>query len=226
MIRFRLFGIPFGITTYFWIGSAILGSSAARGDDGLWLLAVWVLCVLVSIVAHELGHALAGRAFGLQPYVVLYQFGGLTYLPGGQLPRGKNILVSLAGPAAGFGMFLAAFAAYVLTVRSGHADLLYAPTRSAILLREVKNDLFFINGFWTFFNLLPILPLDGGQVLRDVLGPRWIGVCRIIGAVCAAVCCAGTAWIGMYITAFFLAYLAYMNFVGDTRSLPGGVKGG
>ena len=99
---FRLAGIPFAVTPYFWIGSAIFGANAAHGPNGMLLLAVWVACVFVSIVLHELGHALAARRFGVTPYVVLYQMGGATYLPGGIASRVERIFVSLAGPAAGF----------------------------------------------------------------------------------------------------------------------------
>ena len=101
MLRFRLSGIPFAVTPYFWVGSAIFGAGAAHGPNGLLLLAVWVLCVFVSIVLHELGHALAARQVGVSPYVVLYQMGGLTYLPGGAMSRAASNLRQLGGPAAG-----------------------------------------------------------------------------------------------------------------------------
>ena len=221
MLRFRLFDVPCEITPFFWIGSAILGSNVAQGRNGMLLLAVWVLCVLVSIVAHELGHALAARQFGAQPRIALYQFGGLTSYVGGLLSRGQSILVSLAGPAAGFTAYLVVRTARYLLVDSGHDDLLYAPTQTALVLSNAVAFLLWINGFWTLFNLLPIQPLDGGQVLREALGPRGLTASRMIGAVCAVVCCGLAALYGMYFAAFFLGYMAYSNFIGDTRSFIG-----
>ena len=223
MLRFRLFGIPFGVTLYFWIGSAFLSGQTGGGQDWVLKLSVWVGCVLVSIVAHELGHALLARKYGVQPFVVLYQLGGLTYMPGARFTRGQSILVSLAGPAAGFTAFLAVRTVRYLLLSTGNDDILYAPTQAGLAAHEAIGDLLWINGAWTVFNLLPIQPLDGGQVLREVLGPNLSQVTRFIGAVCAVACCVGAALLGMYITAFFLGYLAYSNLTGNTRSLPGGV---
>ncbi len=227
MLRFRLFGIPYEITPYFWIGSAILSGNLINDkENGILLLVTWLLCVLVSIVVHEQGHALAGRHFGLQPHVVLYQFGGLTYLPGGTLTRGQHIVVSLAGPAAGFLLYGVVLAACYALAATGQGDFLFAPTRAGLVAREAANNLLWINWVWTLFNLLPILPLDGGQVMRDVLGPGRLQISRIIGAVCAVACCAWAILSGRYFTAFFMGFLAYANLRGDTRSLPGGVQQG
>ncbi len=226
MLRFRLSGIPFAVTPYFWIGSAIFGASAARGPNALSLLAVWIACVFVSIVLHELGHALAGRQVGVEPYVVLYQMGGLTYLPGRALSRGQHIYVSLAGPAAGFLTLMCVLAARYGLATTSVGDWVESGPMTSLLVGEAIQDLVWTNGYWTLFNLLPILPLDGGQVLRDILGPRWLGATRSIGGVCAAGCAFlafarfGQPWI-----AFFLGYLAFNNFRGDTRSLPGGTSG-
>ncbi len=225
MLRFRLSGIPFAVTPYFWIGSAIFGANAARGPNGLLLLAVWVLCVFVSIVLHELGHALAGRQVGVEPYVVLYQMGGLTYLPGRELSRGQHIYVSLAGPAAGFLTLMCVLAARYGLATTSAGDWVESGPMTSLVVGTAVRDLIWTNGYWTLFNLLPILPLDGGQVLRDVLGPGLRMVTRIVGALCAAGCCLlalewGQPWI-----AFFLGYLAFVNFRGDTRSLPGGTSG-
>ena len=220
MLRFQLLGVPYAITPYFWVGSAILGSQLAqRAEYGWLLLATWVLCVLVSIVVHELGHALAARRYGVQPYVELYQFGGLTYLPGARLSRGQSIVVSLAGPAAGFAAYLAVRGTlYGLEVT--HLDGFFdGPSVGSWLSNYVADFLLYINGYWTLFNLLPILPLDGGQVSREVLGPRRLHLCQMIGGVCAAALCALCAVQGMYYRAFFLGFLAYGNFTGDTRSI-------
>ncbi len=226
MLRFRLAGIPFAVTPYFWIGSAIFGAGAARGPNALLLLAVWIACVFVSVVLHELGHALAGRQVGVEPSVVLYQMGGLTYLPGPALSRGQHIYVSLAGPAAGFLTLVCVLAARYGLATTGVGDWVDSGPMTSLVVHEAMEDLVFTNGVWTVFNLLPILPLDGGQVLRDILGPRWLTVTRGIGGVCAVGCAvlAFTVFHQPYLP-FFLGYLAYSNFRGDTRALPGGTSG-
>ena len=225
MLRFRLSGIPFAVTPYFWIGSAIFGYGVAQGPNGLLRLAVWVACVFVSIVLHELGHALAGRQMGVSPYVVLYQMGGLTYLPGNALSRGQHIYVSLAGPVAGFLTLMCVLATRYWLATTSAGDFLDTGPMTGLLVREAIRDLVWTNGAWTLFNLLPILPLDGGQVLRDVLGPRLRTVARVVGAVCAVGCGVLAYELGQPWIAFFLGYLAYVNFKGDTSALPGGTGG-
>ena len=64
----------------------------------------WVVAVFLSVLVHEMGHALAIRALGVQPWITLYGMGGLTSHRGGRLPPKTQILVSLAGPAAGFAL--------------------------------------------------------------------------------------------------------------------------
>src|ERR1700712_4548994 len=110
MLRFRLFNVPFEIGTYFWIGSALLGGSVANGPNAVALLLVWIACVFVSIVVHELGHALAARHFGVEPAVELHALGGVTRMFGRLLSRSEGFWVTFCGPAAGFALYLAAFA--------------------------------------------------------------------------------------------------------------------
>ena len=104
MLRFRLYGVPFEVDPTFWLFSAVLGAGGAHGANWLLLLAVWVACVFVSIVVHEMGHAQAARHYGASPTVRLYGMGGLTR-PGQAFTRGQNLIVVLCGPAAGFALW-------------------------------------------------------------------------------------------------------------------------
>ena len=155
----------------------------------LLLLGVWVACVFVSIVLHELGHALAGRQVGVEPYVVLYQMGGLTYLPGRTLSRGAAHLRQSGGSGGGFfDTDVRAGPRWYWLATTGAGDWVDSGPMTNLVVHEAIEDLVFTNGVWTVFNLLPILPLDGGQVLRDVLGPRLLLVTRSIGGgVCGGV---------------------------------------
>lgn len=225
MIRFRLFGIPFEIGVYFWIGAAILGSTSATGQNAILKLAVWVACVLVSIVVHELGHAFAARRFGIRPAVVLHGIGGLTYLPGARLSRGQSIFVSLAGPAAGVGLW--AVTRYLLEpLAFGEGSFGGRENLATYAFALAVLDLLFMNLYWTIFNLLPILPLDGGQVLRELLGYSRMQVTRAIGASCAAGLAVYEGMQGQIYLAIFLGYLAFVNYRGGTSAIPGGVQRG
>jgi stage IV sporulation protein FB len=215
MIRFRLFGIPFEVGAYFWILSAILGptSGISQGNRGLILLAIWMACVFVSIVVHELGHALMARRFGMSPYIALQGLGGVTYYsPGGALTRPQGMLITLAGPAAGLALwFLTRYVVVGLLSRSGSLD--------DITFYAVQY-LLFINLYWTLFNLLPILPLDGGQFVRNLVGPRYAFAARMLGGTVAVVVCVLCLRAGQIYAAVFLAMLAFANFRNPVKAGP------
>ncbi|MBV9658975.1 MAG: site-2 protease family protein [Verrucomicrobia bacterium] len=200
MLRFQIFRIPFRVEWYFWLTACVLlGTSSVTPA----VLVLWVACVFVSIVAHELGHALSARALGrLSPVVVLYGLGGLTFLPGVErLGPARRIGITLAGPAAGF-----LLAAVVAAIRpSVHAA-------DSVYVRTALNFLLFININWTLFNLLPIAPLDGGQVLATLLGPRRIAITRIVGGSLAGGLCVWALLRQQIFLAFFFGFLAWQNF--------------
>jgi stage IV sporulation protein FB len=209
MVRFRLFGIPFEVGPYFWILSACLGSNVAYGQRGLILLALWVACVFVSIVVHELGHALVARHFGMRPYVALHWLGGTTFMPGASLTRPQAMLVTLAGPVAGLGLWL-------LAEYFGGALIRQTAGERRYITFDAVHFLVFINLIWTLFNLLPILPLDGGQFVRSLLGPRHLFTVRMIGGTVATIACVLCLTLGFNsgfgYTALFLGMLAISNF--------------
>jgi Zn-dependent protease len=161
-VRFRLFGIPVRVHPMFWLFSAVLGWGAGPGDEGgtfLVGLLIWVAVCLVSILVHEMGHVFMGRIFGGDGHIVLYSFGGLAI--GISVPRWwQRVLVSFAGPLAQFvllGATLLVAWQYGAAVKQAHP-----------LVGELLSDLFIVNLFWPVLNLLPIWPLDGGQISREV----------------------------------------------------------
>lgn len=155
-MELKLGSIPLRIRGHFFLMTLLLGMS--EGDPAR--LAIWVAVVLVSVVVHELGHALIGKAFGLQPRIELYGMGGLTFFEGDRagISTAKSIAISLAGAFAGF-----AFALVVYLVDRGGLHL------SHPLARHVVRQLLLVNVAWGIFNLVPMLPLDGGNILRSVL---------------------------------------------------------
>jgi len=163
-VRFRLFGTRVEVLAGYWIMTVVFALpylSATRVPEALIFAAI----MFVSILVHEFGHVGAFRANGIHSHVELGTMGGLT-IPstGGRLRRGQQVIVSLAGPFAGFALAAIAFGVERLLVRQGHPP-------SGLL------DFFFwtvlwVNLLWGVFNLLPILPLDGGHVMEAILGPR------------------------------------------------------
>jgi stage IV sporulation protein FB len=165
-LRFSLFGIPVRVTPMFWLGSVILGWGAM--EQGPPFLLMWVLVCFVSILVHEMGHALVARWVGCHSVeTALYVMGGVaTYRPGRSHTQGKGILIALAGPGAGFilwGLMEFVFAAplmrfSMLRLDQNTTELMYFGIRQWL----------YLNLWWGLVNLLPVLPLDGGQVCRSV----------------------------------------------------------
>lgn len=155
-LRFRAFGIPVRVHPAFWIAMALLGGI---GSSGVRSTLVFVAAGFVSILVHELGHGLAYRACGQWPRIVLYQMGGLAMGTEEERRPWRRLGIILAGPLAGFSLFLAAF---------GVANFVPG-VASYSLARAILSDLLWINLVWTILNLLPIFPLDGGQAVGVLL---------------------------------------------------------
>jgi len=158
-LQMHVLRIPVRVIPTFWLVSALMGWDPERLD----LVMLWVVCVFFSILVHELGHALTAEAFGYNPHIVLYHFGGYAaYHPGYDHSFFRSLLISLAGPFAGFG--LAALTLGIMFAL-GHSEAM-----NNEYVRDAFSNLLWINIFWGVFNLLPVLPLDGGHVTESVLG--------------------------------------------------------
>ncbi|MCZ7646985.1 MAG: site-2 protease family protein [Planctomycetota bacterium] len=157
-LRWRMLGIPVRVNPWFWLIGVFLGYY--KGIS-LTELAVWIACVFASILLHEFGHALTARRFGARGVrVVLYQMGGLAIHEGG--PTRKQRIVELCmGPGAGFILWAFLFAPEQL----GWVRYDQLPRLAGLAAR----DLLHINLMWGLLNLIPVYPLDGGQILREAL---------------------------------------------------------
>lgn len=155
-LRFSLFGVPVTIEPFFFI--IPLFALQSRSVQGAL---VWTALVFTGVLVHEFGHALAMRAFGLNPTITLHAMGGWTHYPQGAHPSpGQSLLVSLSGPGAG--LILGSIAFVIQSV------VQYPPPALAMALRDAM----WINIGWSIINLLPILPWDGGHVLD--YGLHWL----------------------------------------------------
>ena len=153
--QFRVFGFPVTIDISFLVIMAILGW---RPGGALRDFVVWLVIVPIAVLVHELGHAFVARTTGASPSIHLAGLGGLTtYVPPQRLSRARNIAISLAGPAVGLviGLALVAYRRGV-GVPSGLGD-------------SIVDTAIYTTLVWSILNLLPILPLDGGQALRELL---------------------------------------------------------
>ncbi len=153
-----MFGVDVRVHPFFWLMSAILGWDLVQLGFGYLLL--WMACVFVSILVHEFGHVCMGRVFGTRSHIVLYSFGGLAVGSNVLRSRWQRIMVCFAGPLADFILFAGVW----LGARFMDPQSVPRPVRAAGLF------LLEINLFLGIVNLLPLWPLDGGQMSRDFLG--------------------------------------------------------
>jgi len=185
-LHFRLFEIPVRIHPFFWLISLLM---AIRGDSAPPAQVLsWIIAVLISVLIHELGHAWLQRRFGGRPRIVLHGMGGLAICGDCDRSSRSQILISLAGPGAGF-LFAAALLVLVRLVghqvgctwenwlTQGALSSFQKPTGQPIFgflfyweafqtpfVNQMLRDLLWINILWGLMNLLPIYPLDGGQI--------------------------------------------------------------
>ncbi|PAY18317.1 peptidase [Rhodopirellula sp. SM50] len=193
-IRFTLLGFPVRIAVTFWLGAVVFGYSLCRffSSEELGvgpLMIAWALCLLVSILIHELGHALAFRHYGIQSSIVLYHFGGLaiptsTYTPGRSIARigeKEQLIISAAGPA--FQLFSAL--AVILAVKLAGFEVSafrWMPSFLATLPWVTEGPVMDSRGMlalvtfyilpsvlWALLNLVPVWPLDGGRIARSLI---------------------------------------------------------
>ncbi|MCZ2341406.1 MAG: site-2 protease family protein [Bacteroidales bacterium] len=158
-LKFRSFGFPVRVHPLFWVISALLGANLLNDPDhGVLFLLMWVGVSFVSILVHELGHGFAYRHYGGDGRLWLYWFGGLAISDTARPNAKQRIVIALAGPGAGF--LLAA--TVLLTNRAAEW------ATASVLTAELYWQLMWVNLAWGVVNLLPIVPLDGGQVTREV----------------------------------------------------------
>jgi Zn-dependent protease len=156
-LSFRLGKIPVRIQPSFFVMAVLFGVLSDERDVAS--VAAWVAIVLGSVLLHELGHATVGVAFGLSPQIDLHGMGGTTsWAPSSPLSSPKRIAISLAGPFAGF--------ALAVIVRFAIGPHVFAPTRLGTF---VYVNLWYVNFYWGVLNLIPMLPLDGGNVMSETL---------------------------------------------------------
>lgn len=169
----KFFGIDVYIHGTFWLLPLVILLGAVSAGATLEQTAAELLFIFVifgCVVLHEVGHALAARAFGVATRdITLYPIGGVASLE--RIPEHPwwEIAIALAGPAVNLliagGLFAGLIAGTLIFPWSGDT---YEPLTVQIFVFKV----FWANVMLAGFNLLPCFPMDGGRVLRAVLAMR------------------------------------------------------
>ena len=158
-LRFYLFRIPIRIHPMFWLSSAWM----VWDPENLGFTAIGILCMLVSVLVHELGHAFVLRKYGFPSEIVLYFLGGYATSTG--LSFWRRIYVSAAGPAAGLTLAAVCYMAYWYMLEQHFRLLQTYPAIPYIL-----GVMLFLGIIVNLINLVPCLPLDGGNIMAAIVG--------------------------------------------------------
>ena len=179
-----LFGIPFFVDPSWliiltfvtfaygseWQSSFDLYGTNAGGGFA-WVLGLGMaLLLFASVLLHELGHSLVARSQGIQvSSITLFLFGGIASIDRESETPNEALQVAIAGPAVSIVLF-------VLLSLTAQIDIL--PPTAQIIASNIAQ----INLVLALFNLIPGLPLDGGQILKSIVwkatgdqrqGVRW-----------------------------------------------------
>jgi Zn-dependent protease len=140
-------------------------SRALRGDiaAAFWQGIVFYILLFATVVLHELGHAMAARRYGIRTQdIILLPIGGVARLLGNPGSAMEELVIALAGPVVNLVLAELIFAALQL-----------APELASVgVLGDLLATWLRINLGLLLFNLIPAFPMDGGPVLRALLGMR------------------------------------------------------
>jgi Zn-dependent protease len=162
----RIAGIPV-ILAYSWFviaaftvivyGPVLLQRNPAFGVTAYYVAFAYALLLLISVLVHELAHALTAKIYGWPTQkIVLNLWGGHTQFENFTATPARSVIVALAGPAANL-------------VLAGGAWLVLSGSSLGIVADTLTNIFMWANFVIGIFNVLPGLPLDGGRIVESAV---------------------------------------------------------
>jgi Zn-dependent protease len=197
-VRLQLLGIPIRFDPSLLILLLVVATSSHAPAA---TLVAFVCGAAIALIAHELGHALVSRHLGASDVnISLHAWGGLTRYRLRSSSRGQIALIAVAGPAVGL-----ALGVVVWLVRSA------SPPPTGSVATDVYRQLLFVTVGWSLINLLPVIPLDGGRLLEQLLpgsAQNRTRTAAVVSVVVAAIACHGFWQHGYRYAAVMFAVLA------------------
>lgn len=195
--------IPITILPFFWFLILMIGWLSSQTVEGTL---IWSSVIFISVLVHEFGHALTAVFFGQKAEIYLEGMGGVTRREGPSISKWKDFVIVLNGPLAGFSLYLASVALFPWALSRGGVVLYF--------VKVMQN----VNLFWTILNLFPVLPLDGGHLLRLFLegffGFRGLKISLLFSVVFGALCAIFFLLIGQFFIGILFLMLAFESFKG------------
>ena len=187
--------------SWFVVAAIEIGSRSGRYGSWIWNVLEY-LALFAIVLLHEFGHALACRQVGgTADRIMLWPLGGVAFVSPPQRP-GATLWSIAAGPLVNVALLPILGGAVAMARSLGWKQSLHDPYQFLFAL-------FAINIVLLIFNLLPVYPLDGGQILRALLwfalgGARSLAVVTVLGIVGAL----GFVFLALWSRSFWLLLVA------------------
>ena len=209
---FTLRGIPVRASLWFLLLVGYYAFTMRSG--GLPVILAFIVSLTVSILVHEFGHAFVARHFKLKPQVMLHGWGGLCMHERAKSDRDDALIIA-AGPAAG--LLLAGLVALAEV-------LVPLEAKTSPFVNALFYFMWIINFWWSLINLLPLFPLDGGQLFRlgllRIVKPA-VKAERIVHVTGAALAVGGIVW-GASTSSVLILLLSVLLLVQNVQMLNQG----
>ena len=223
MIRFTLFGVQVNIHPTLWLTLAVLGRAfMVSSVVELMSALLFIVAAFVILLSHEMGHALVGRRLGGgQPSVYLAWLGGDCTNETARLSRLQGVVMTAAGPWASLAVGMLSWFVLCLYVGDfGLGTVLSAGFALGVMPAEVLSlfpplAMFFfcylieVSCWWTLLNVLPVFPLDGGQIMQGLMRSR--RQMHAISLAVAIVLALTFGVLGLWLITIFMVLLAVLN---------------
>jgi len=225
----RVLGVPVFVSPSTLLLVLFIAATYSRPNEirsvdtpaGYAIAVAFAVLLVASVFLHELGHCVVSQAVGVRVRsITLYMLGGVTTTDGDALDPGRSALITVAGPL-------------VSLLLSGGAAVTTHLLPATSVAQELAVNLTWMNLMVAIFNMLPGLPLDGGQLVRA-------GVWRLSGSRPLATKVAGWTGRGLagllllvgvfttslggpgaYLNLFWTALIGAFVWVGATQAMRG-----
>ena len=185
---------------------------AAQSVEAVLAGLIFILALFLCVVLHEFGHALTARRYGVNPRdIILLPIGGVARLE--RIPDNprQELWIALAGPAVNVAI------AAVLSVWLQMTSTWQPVGELSVTGGSFVERLLVVNIFLVVFNLIPAFPMDGGRVLRALLGMRleYVKATQIAASV-GQVLAFGLGFLGLFANPF-LVFIAFFVWIGAAQ---------